>query len=315
MDLVDKMREEATSGHVAYTEFILKLKKRPNCLFCFFEGKDDSKYYGIRIESITKKEFEAIDCGGKENVIAAERLISSKKEYKNISLSYFIDQDYDEHIKFKNIYCLPSYSIENQYSNRIAFQKILKQEFSLKEDDEDFQKAYDLFESRQSDYHNKTCLVNAWLACQNDKRTNLGVKTHLQIDATIGNFFSSIINQDLQLSIDLSEINTLDKIQSFFPNAPIITKNELNKKLDEFKVKNKELSNRGKFELRFFVNFLERLKSEICKKQPLLFNKKHKCSLRFEYSSALTNLSIYANTPECLHQYLKGLINSPAFAG
>lgn len=312
MDLVDKLRQEASSGHVAYTEFILKLKKRSDCLFCFFEGKDDYKYYGIRIESTTKRDFEVIDCGGKEHVIAVKDLLSSKKEYRNILKGFFIDQDYDEYKSFKNIYCLPSYSIENQYSQLHVLQKILKNEFSLQEDDEDFQKVCNLFGNLQEEFHNKTKLINAWLACQNDKRNLSKTKTYLRIDTTIGHFFNSIVNENLELEFDFSGLDSLDKIQAFFPLAPIITQQEIDDKLNYFSSKNLNQVFRGKFELKFLINFLDKLKSEICKKKPHLFNKKHKCNLRFEYSNGLTNLSIYANTPGCLYIYLENLTKKAA---
>mgnify|MGYP001320438155 CR=1 FL=1 len=312
MELVDKLRQEASSGHVAYTEFILKLKNRSDCLFCFFEGKDDSKYYGIRIEPLLDTEYDSIVCGGKEHVIAVENLISSKKEYKKILKCYFTDQDYEEPVKINNIYCLPSYSIENQYANKNVLQKILKHEFSLNPDEDDFSKVIGLFEKLQIEFHEKTTFINAWLACQSDKRKQLGILTHLNIDNTIGSYFNTILSQDLKLILDLSSINDLSKIQTFFPLAPLITSKELEEKLKYFKEKEHELYFRGKFQLKFFVSFLDRLKSEICKKQPALFCKKHKCNLRFEFANSLTNLSIYANTPECLYTYLKRIIKNAA---
>jgi hypothetical protein len=126
MDLVEKLREESSSEHVAYTEFILKLKRKTDGLFCFFEGKDDNKYYGIRIKNITLQDFEYINCEGKENVIKVCELIAKKPEYENIKTSYFIDSDYQDSAEISNIYCLPSYSIENQYVKKSVLENILK---------------------------------------------------------------------------------------------------------------------------------------------------------------------------------------------
>ncbi len=312
MELIEKMREEASSGHVAYTEFILKQKKRKDCIFCFFEGNEDNKYYGIRIESTTKSDYETIVCRGKENVLIAQKLISKNPEYNRVLQGYFIDQDYDEPININKIYCLPAYSIENQYANRNVLKKILQSEFLLDIEDVDYIKTLDIFEELQNEFHTKTAFLNAWLACQNDKRKQLGIKTHLKIDSTIGKFFSSIINENLELVLDLSDIDTLEKLQSHFPDSPVITNEEIDEKLISFKDKNLEFVYRGKFQMRFFISFLDRLKSEICKKRPEKFEMKHKCSLRFEYPTSLTNLSIYAETPRCLYEYLQKVIKNAA---
>lgn len=304
MDLVDKLRQESSSEHVAYTEFILKLNKRKEYLFCFFEGKDDYKYYGIRVSNICQREFEAIDCGGKENVRGVKKLIEQKVEYSAVATSYFIDQDYENHSSIPNLYCLPSYSIENQYVTKSVLDKILKNEFSLDQEDKDYQRVIDLFENLQTKFHSKVRLINAWLACQSDKRKELKIKTYLKIDNAIGSYFSSIVNPDVRSLKDLNDLNNLDTINHLFPDAPEISEEELNIKINHFKHSKEQYTYRGKFELRFFISFLDRLKTEICKKNSLLFESKHKCNQRFEYSTSLTNLSIYAETPSCLIKYL-----------
>lgn len=303
-NIVDRLREEAASGHVAYTEFILKLKNNKKTLFCFFEGKDDYKYYGLRIETTTQQRFESIDCGGKENVLEVKKLIEQKKEYKEIRTSYFIDRDYDKQINITNIYCLPAYSIENQYVTKDVLSKILRNEYSILEESNDYNKVFELFEKLRFEFHEKTLMINAWLACQNDYRRKHKIKTYLRIDDTIGNYFSSIVNAELNGIVDLSDLNDINCIENLFSNAPRIPLNELQSKMAFFKNTNNSQTFRGKFELRFFVSFLDRLKSEVCKKRPIIFEKKHKCNLRFEFVTALTSLSIYAENPQCLIEYL-----------
>jgi hypothetical protein len=304
MDIVEKLRLESSSGHVAYTEFILKLKRKQDCLFCFFEGKDDNKYYGIRIDNICQREFLPIECGGKENVITLKKLIDAQEEYKKISVAYFVDSDFDKKIEIENVYCLPSYSIENQYSTIDTLARILKNEFSLEEDDNDFSRILIIFKVLQDEFHKETTLINAWLACQSDNRKNLGIKTYLKIESTIGHYFTSIINSDLLTIRNFEDLNNLSTIQSLFSDAPQISQDELNLKIDYLKTQDPEINYRGKFELIFFINFLDKLKSEICKKRSPLFERKTKCSLRFEHPTALTSLSIYAGTPKCLIKYL-----------
>lgn len=305
MDIAEKLRGESSSGHVAFTEFILKHKSQNDSLFCFFEGKDDPKYYGIRIQGIIQKNYISIDCEGKENVILVKKLIEARKEYNAAPVAYFVDRDYDEHIKLKNLYCLPSYSIENQYVSKNVIEKILSQEFSLKSDDIDFNLVMQVFLSLSSEFHNKTKFINAWLACQNDIRKSIGMNTRLKIDNMIGKYFKSPIVGSLSGVSDYSDLNKLEKIEGLFPDAPKITLEEVLAKINTFNEQELLVLFRGKFELAFVVNFLEKLKSEIGRSSPVMFSKKCRCSLRFEQPTFLTMISIYANTPQCLVSYLK----------
>ncbi|MDA3883965.1 MAG: DUF4435 domain-containing protein [Candidatus Delongbacteria bacterium] len=304
MTLIEKLREESFSGHVAYTEFVLKQKKKKNFLFCFYEGKDDNKYYGIRIEVHAQRDYEHIYCGGKENVIKVKKLISKKREYVGSNISYFVDKDYGDNISKNELYCLPCYSIENLYANTNVLKKILKNEFDLKEQDEDYNKVLVIFKKLKLQFIKKTTFINAWLACQNDKRKIAGINTYLKIEKKIGAYFQSIICHNLKIKTNYDDLNDLEKIQSIFQDSPIISQKELNMKIKSFTNDECESNFRGKFQLSFFICFLDKLKSEICKKKSLIFQKKHKCSLRFEYSTSLTNLSIYAETPSCLIDYL-----------
>ena len=305
MNLVDKLREESSSEHVAYTEFILKLKRKTDRLFCFFEGKNDIKYYGIRIKNITHQDFEYINCEGKENVIKVYELISKKPEYENIKTSYFIDSDYQAPLEITNIYCLPSYSIENQYVKKSVLKNILNSEFSLDDEDIDFKKVLTLYDSLSSKFHEESTPINAWLACQSDKRIENGIKTHLKIDSTIGSYFKTLIKSKMSEISDLSDLKSWSKINSMFPKSLPLTEDEINVKIDSFKKIDQSNYFRGKFELAFFIDFLSKLQSEICSKSSTIFKSKLRCSLRFEYSTALTNLSIYAETPVSLILYLE----------
>jgi len=304
MDIVEKLRQETLTPHVAFTEFNLKLKKKEGFLFCFFEGKDDHKYYGIRVSNTCHREYDHIACGGKEGVIRLKEMIQQKAEYKNIPIAYFIDKDYGERNEIEDIYCLPTYSIENQYANLEVLSKILIGEFSLSEEDHDYETAISLFNSLQSKFHEDVTFINAWLACQNDNKKAFGVNTYLQIDSKIGNYFKAVVLPDLKNIKCLSELNDLETLQSIFSDAPHVELNKLSEKINLFKKEKPECIYRGKFEMLFFICFLNRIKEEMGKKKGSIFRVKHKCSLRFENKTVLTSLSIYAITPKCLSEYL-----------
>ena len=304
MTLVDILREEASSEHVAYTEFALKLRGNETNLFCFFEGKDDHKYYGIRIANVCQREYQHIDCGGKGKVLALKKLIDQRSEYETIDTAYFVDSDYDHKETTLGVYCLPTYSIENQYCTKESISKILGNEFSLKETEEDHKLAIVIFEKLQAKFHDDTLLLNSWLACQNDNKKQSGVETFLYIDSTIGGYFDNIVLINLEGIRDFADLNHIATIESMFPNASDVSTQQLNEKIELFKTLTKVKVFRGKFELKFFTSCLDRLQKELGKRASTIFSKKHKCSIRFENASALTSLSIYATTPSCLLKYL-----------
>lgn len=312
MDLAEKLRKESYSEHVAFTEFILKLKNNKSGLFCFFEGKDDYKYYGLRISNITQRDFEDICCGNKEEVIKLEKLISSKSEYTEIDTLYFVDNDYSEDCEFDNIYCLPSYSIENQYTSINVLERILKQEFGLDKNHDDFKKVIKFYKQTRQEFHSKTLIINSWLSCQQEIREQKETNTYLRIDSTIGQYFKQPVKTNLNSIVDFDDLENKEKIENLFKESPKISTERIDKEIEKLKKLDGQKSFRGKFELRFFVSFLNRLQGEICKKNPELFEEKHKCSLKFEYPNALTSLSIYADTPNCLFQYLKKYILNAA---
>lgn len=312
MDLADKLRAESFSEHVAFTEFILKLKNNTDGLFCFFEGKDDSKYYGIRIKNITQRTYKGIVCGNKVEVIKLEKLISSKDEYKDIDKLYFIDKDYSEECTFDKIYCLPSYSIENQYAQLGVLESILENEFGLNSEHNDFKKIVARFSETRTKFHNEILLLNSWLSCQQKIREDSGNSSYLNIDSKIGKYFSNPVNTDLETIVDLSDLGDKEKLETIFNEAPKVENEMLTNEVQRFKESDFYSDFRGKFELRFFISFLSRLHSEIGQKEPKLFEEKRKCNLRFEYPNALTALSIYALTPDCLIKYLEVKKNNAA---
>ncbi len=311
-DLLDMMREESESEHVAYTEFILSYKKGEDKLYCFYEGLEDKRYYGVRIQHVVKKEFKNFTCGGKEKVYKVYTLIKAKDEYKNANSIFFIDKDYSDQVINDDIYCLPCYSVENLYSNIEVVKSILQNEFELQDSHPDFNTAITLFENLQNQFHSDTLFFNAWLACQHDKRLELGIKTHLKIDKTVKSYFDSIVNQDLITISDFSDLNDLPKLEELFPDAPKIEQDILNKKIQQFTDVDKWQNFRGKFELKLIVSFLSRLQDEIGKRNSQVFTERHKCNLRFEVATAISALTQYALEPDCLINFLERISNNAA---
>lgn len=306
MDIVERLREEATSDCVAYTEFMLQYKRTNDALYCFFEGYEDRTYYTIRVENISDSSVTDFVCGGKDDVIKVHSLIKKNPLYQSAKTGFFVDSDFDNYDIPIGIYKTPTYSIENLYCLQESFEKILIAEFKMKRTDDDFKKCIENYKNLKEKFTSEILFFNAWLACQADIRNSQSIKTRLNIDSKVKSFFDKVVLSDL------SDIKTLDglkikqDIQDIYNNSPEVPDEQLNLKCQIFTDSNQVEKFRGKFLLRFLESYLRRLQS-VFGMAYSPFEKKYSCSLRIEYATMCSNLSQYAKTPECLKQYVTKL--------
>lgn len=311
-DLYSLMQEESESGHVAYTNFVTTYSiDKPTLVYCFFEGDEDKKYYGSRITIKYEKNFEDFTCGGRDFVLKAIELIKNRTEYNKAKVLFFIDKDYTEDKVKDELYITPCYSIENFYSTKDTLKRILNSEFNMKEKDENFLKILELYTTLLTNYHDNLLFLNAWLSCQYDIRIKTKTNTRLDINEVLKNYFK---NNDNMFDVDLNlRANIFDDLKNkdilentLFNNAPKISDDLLNEKLALFNSSDfrKACMFRGKFELKFFIDFLKRLKEESTSKHPKILTKKYKCTLSFKLEDSISVLAQYSNTPDCLIQFL-----------
>ncbi len=298
---VGELRSSRDKATVVFVEFTRLYKQYKSALFCFFEG-EDSKYYGIRIKNIAKPEKDIyFSCKGKEGVLGIYKMLSSRKNYENARAVYFIDRDFDQSIAEKNIkriYETPCYSIENFYTSVKCFSEILKSEFKLMETEESFIKCISLYEKLQGEFHDAVELLNTWIACQRNRSSALNIS-----DLSVQRF----------IIIDLKKIAvnyTASNLEDMFPNLPAIPQTELDSKKSELLANNRQKSFRGKFEVEFLYVFLNKLMNEANQGNYPYFNQKVKVNLHFSRKTIISDLCQYADTPDCLYEYLESSSSS-----
>jgi len=309
-NLLDEMKGSLKSAHVAYTKFVNSYSKNDtNLIYCFFEGDEDKRYYGSRLTLKYQQEYKDFNCGGKDKVYKAEELIKNRIEYAEANVLYFIDKDYSNDETNNNIYVTPCYSIENLYSTEETLKQILQNEFNMSSDDENFTKILEFYNESLILFHDKLLFLNSWLSCQNEIREKSKSSTRLNINETLKKYFKeneNIFTKDLEIGLnifdDLENQTILENI--LFPDAPNITYEIINSKITYFASLNKSCMFRGKFELKFFIDFLKRIKENLTKKEQIIFTKKYKCPLSFQVDNAISNLTQYANNPDCLYIFL-----------
>lgn len=303
---VEKLRESRDKAQVAFQEFGLLVGKYPNNMFCFFEGKDNA-YYIPRLRQYTDK-YYPIKCGGREKVLKVYNLIKGQKVYDKYTKAFFVDKDFNQPLPLNipPVYETPCYSIENLYVSESVFRQILINEFHLSEgSDTVYKTCMDLFMKRRTEFHESICLLNAWYSCLIDRRNNEGIETGVQLDEKPPKGFLNISLERVSSNYDI------DVIKSTFVNALEIDTEKLSNKLTEFEKCECHLYFRGKYELYFLIKFIHLLllDSNTTKKifaRKINFSFGDASSINLE--QALSIFSGYADTPPCLHNYLKQVI-------
>lgn len=292
---VNNLRSSRDKAVVVFTEFTRSYKQYPSALYCFFEG-EDSKYYGIRVQNIARPEkYIHFECKGKEGVLGIHKMLSSRKYYENAKTAYFIDRDFDRPISesgLNGIYETPCYSIENFYTSVECFSRILRNEFKLMESDENFARCVDLYLKLQAEFHDAVELLNTWIACQRDNSSNLNIS-----DISVLNF----------VKVELDKITVryvIDDLNAKFPKAISISQAELNERQNELTSSPRQKNFRGKFEIEFLLTFLQKLMSEANQGNYPYFTRKVKVVLSCSKRTIISDLSQYADTPNCLYSYL-----------
>lgn len=140
---VQKTREARNKSVVVFAKFCQSKELHTRALFCFYEG-EDAKYYGNRVEQITRRSCDNIvsyNCGGKAGVLKVRELIKKKKQYDHVKTAYFIDSDFFPQKNLeKNVYQTTGYSVENYYTSSTAFTRILNYAFGVNCNCSDYQR-------------------------------------------------------------------------------------------------------------------------------------------------------------------------------
>ena len=302
MSLVNVMNEETDCIQAIFMSFITR--KSPDCVFLFFEGKDDFKYYCPRVQSaIGNIKYEKFDCNGKENVIKLHRMIKEQTSTNlNIIKMFFVDADFDDNKNVdKDIYVTPTYSIENLYFTDIAIENMLKGEMGLSdhydEDKKDFDTGFEYITRFRDNLISEMLYGNACYSLQIKKAYKLGMeKPNL---STIKKY-EDIIN-----------ISNIADIRSKIKGYIEITEDEVK---EECKRMMDDPVNilRGKYFIEKMPTSINKICQESNKKiecSDRMFVKKRKMRLNTSMATLISDLSNYAETPQCLIKYINNKTN------
>lgn len=302
MSRVQNMAQSRQNISVKYHEFMLicSRNKFPIC----FEGEDE-KYYSSRIDSLTNLDWTGINCGGKGKVIALREKIRASESYHNKEVLFFIDSDFDDNEEFNgyiDVYVTPCYSVENLYVSDSCFTRILRSEFGISEFNEDYEcylQVMHIFNNRKREFFESITDFNLLIHYLRMKEASGELKTRLNLNN---------IEIEKLVSISLTEVKkvyTLEKYRELFPDLPEKLDINLDISRSHFDGKSSEINFRGKQSLEFFRAFIMLLKQDRGKKcNREIFHESGKVKLQLTKANTLSELSQYADTPNCLKQFI-----------
>ncbi len=305
MASLESLRSGRDSYAVKWREFLRVFTRNPDALICVFEGQD-AKYYGPRIDLIAHPvAWEAIDSGGKSVVLKLRELITTNSAYSIAKIAYFLDRDFDppeSHPSSSNVYVTPCYSIENLYVSEPVMRRILRDEFGFREDsviDNDFKNCLAMFADRFREFLDAVAPLNGWISIhRRNERSGTFRKLNLQ-----NLKLSTLIQIELN---KVTPIYTIFDLETAMPDSLRLTDADVAAELATFDANQRSYTFRGKFQIEFFRVFVSKLRNDCSSSCPTCIPKKR--SVAFTVGgNILSEVSSYAETPECLRKFLAAL--------
>lgn len=305
----EEMDRSVTSMEAIYHDFILERKDKNNKdkLFCFYEGKTDFAYYDHRVTLLSRRKTKAYDCEGKKIVLNLYKKILSSTKDGTFNSLFFIDNDFDEVISNERVYAPPCYSVENLYILGDAIEKIIQGVFNLNQyKDEinrtDYFSAITYINNMKKDFFDQIILLNAWYSLQKKKSININYKEKPNL-AKLKQI--KTINMVIKFKLITSNY-CIDFLKSNTPNYVEVTSDELEQELKRLAIC-PDSNIRGKYISEFLVKVIDHLIAE-ANKPCSLFKSKHTTKFNFNVDSILSDLSQYAETPDCLRAFLESVV-------
>ena len=313
MSRVQEMQEQGSSYSVKFTEMTRIYTQDNSILICIFEGKDE-KYYANSLNTIKGQgrwsginTGSGVNKGGRLAVLKLAETIDKHPIYSKVNYAGFIDRDYEDWFENPNpnkIYVTPCYSIENLYATENCFRQIMSSEFEITEFNEnsnDFKKCLDMFNARLSDFINGTEVFNIWAKAHRIMTIDDATTRKLNI----GNVDTKdIVKIDIDCCVTLYDKN--DPSSVFKDSSGFsFSESALQRAANSFEDVDKAYFFRGKQQIDFMRELLLKLKIDRNSKNPTFFSKKGKVCLNLSKDNIISELSQYADTPECLIDFIK----------
>jgi hypothetical protein len=232
-------------------------------------------------------------------------LISQHSEYSDARTAFFVDRDFDPPLPPRvreRVYETPCYSVENFYTTLNCFSQVLQSEFGITDGIHDgtaLQNCCNLFQTTQRLFHEAVTELNTWIWLQrNDNKHAPGALNlrGVRLDRFVAVGLGAV-----------TKLYTLAELAEIFPQAPPIDGVVLAEKASEFQNADRRQLFRGKYEIECFRLILIKLMEDFRNATPRFFQHRGTVRCGLSRENLISELSQYADTPECLREYLLSL--------
>lgn len=295
MNYKDVLIDAQSSAVAAYTTFLYQYYQFDNVVACFVEGQD-YQYYNNKVEENISHQYEVLfyPCNGRNEVEKVKNMFSKNCKFKkNVKFLYFADKDYDLNERMAGIYYTDYYSIENFYCQREFIIRVLKDVFNINKYNLDYEICMSLFDEKYNIFYNEIVKINGFAYAIRLKEITQNLK---KMNFNKIKFENMLIKKDFD-NFEMKQFDYLT-LKDFFNPEVDISEDEYNNALSKISLYNL----RGKWELKFFIWFLNNLKVCINNGKYNL-SKNERIKVSFDHLMSITSLQ--AITTDNLRNYIK----------
>lgn len=252
-DFLDQLRSKWTAPSAVIHKFRLQYDETSGLIYAFFESTDDQTFYYPAIRNTTEVNTKILSyvCDGKSGVLSACSFANANHKLQNVI--FFIDKDLDDFIethlaKNEKLFVTEYYAIENYICNESALKVLLREYILLPEDDPKNDEILAEFGKCLSEFYDHILPLMAWAI----ERRRAGEEV---IFGNIGASLSKCFCFDGVKVIPVSECHSIFRSECGHANDvsdPAIVSDVVS----ELRLREPKTWVRGKFEMWFFVNFV-----------------------------------------------------------
>jgi hypothetical protein len=308
MSFLDELRQQRESPATAFHLFLLQYPKSINGIHSFFEGQEDCSFYsGFLLRFISdQKYFHIYKCGSKNGVYETHGKITHLGKPQIITL-FFVDKDFSDILdenyeKSENIFVTDYYSIENYLVDEQMLRRIWDELFHLRNIALSFETIVERFRQELKRFYDLFLPITAWIihSRRNQNRPNVNnVK------------LAQICSLDDDLTLQCAEFD--ESMKAMERMCGVETSADFSMMIstiitDLISLEPKKYI-RGKFELWFFVKFIEKIE-EVLRKSILDRGGSLRVSTKIGESNAVEILGPRARIPSSLETFLRNNLRS-----
>lgn len=256
MNFLDQLREARDPGD-AYLQFIKNYREDEKTIHSFFEGNDDISFYSHFIEQMIPKNhshFKYI-CDGKRKVYELYKKVINRVSNESITL-FFVDKDLSDLIgevlpKYHNLYVTDYYSIENFIVTETMLIKVCEVFYHITNSTQ-LTDIENLFKQEWKTFCRYLLPIMSWAICLKKQGYTVNLN-NLQIDKLFQ------LDKNLKI-VKKQKKNTLKYLEKQCNvDTPENCWIQIKKTADVLKKSDAKYYIRGKYELWFFVTFVNKI--------------------------------------------------------